>query len=755
MPSTGAHQRATVLAYKEQLSAGTITNDEYIALIALTFAPARPPANLVAGCPSSSIGRELPGTTRRHKTTRAAPSPSESVSLSPSTSPSSSLPQSAQEYARPKRKHIPVSISTDDEEDELEEDDQFVTPDARYPTMSPADASEYEDADRIREEKAAKFRSLFSAPVAKCAEKARKVAILHPRGSSMTHGQRQDDVSASTIRKRLRENPHQGFATKHGGLFCMGCATNIGSSASSVRKHRETKKHLYRKKRAAQSVANKEAIGQALEIFKDQVDDGEEGAQVKGTIRVSREHQIFRAETLEAFVKTGVPIFKINHLRTFLEDISGLSLTEDGHLMETYLPPLIIKEQDTLRAEVTDQYLGWYWDGTTFLGEAVSQCSRFADAEFNVNVLCCDVSWVAGSVDNTQNSALVITGVTQSARAKLSNVFGLHCDGAAVNPCSYTETLGFLMPYADLNLCLPHGFNNTGNKTDTSIALDPFMAAWNVCMGKSNLAQVWFLKISGVKVQKKSEVRWWSTQFVIEESILPAIRTPSAMHTGCKMQEWLLKMLELELAEKSVEKMMAIVSKPRKRHIMWLEAATLVYGTQVLMSNSFFLEGDSFEFIYALPHIMETKASLESPLTPALLKEIGLIKASAPGRAPATATADSDSDADDTSTVLDPRLKKLLSLSSVTGMTVSIDQSYWSFDGRPAKTRFAGIVTKWYNKAEFKLVIKWEDMEVGKTENVTDQEDETNFLVMEGTHSSHSLLPCQDMFSLIQSCQSA
>ena len=86
-----------------------------------------------------------------------------------------------------------------------------------------------------------------------------------------------------------------------------------------------------------------------------------------------------------------------------------------------------------------------------------------------------------------------------------------------------------------------------------------------------------------------------------------------------------------------------------------------------------------------------------------------------------------DSDEDDNAAAVDARLKKLLEMTLVCGLHVSCGSTFWEWDsGVQCIDRFNGVVQRWGNKQQFKLVITWEDCEAGKSDNLCDEDDGSN-----------------------------
>ena len=62
--------------------------------------------------------------------------------------------------------------------------------------------------------------------------------------------------------------------------------------------------------------------------------------------------RLFRYNLVETCLKAGIPIAKIDCMRTFLEQY-GYRLTSSGHHSET-IPLVLEKEKETLKTDISD-----------------------------------------------------------------------------------------------------------------------------------------------------------------------------------------------------------------------------------------------------------------------------------------------------------------------------------------------------------------------------------------------------------------
>ena len=150
---------------------------------------------------------------------------------------------------------------------------------------------------------------------------------------------------------------------------------NQAGGKKTVRKHINSVKH----NDAKRAIQNSKKRDQSLLTFlrrKDE-EDNPKGETLPEDMR------LFRFDLVEAFLSAGIPLSKIDHLRSFLEKY-GHWLTAHGHLSQM-IPSIIEKEKETLKTELSlVDGCSVIFDGSTRLGEALAIVVRFVDDEWNV-----------------------------------------------------------------------------------------------------------------------------------------------------------------------------------------------------------------------------------------------------------------------------------------------------------------------------------------------------------------------------------
>ena len=85
--------------------------------------------------------------------------------------------------------------------------------------------------------------------------------------------------------------------------------------------------------------------------------------------------RLYRFDLIQSFLTAGIPLSKIDCLRSFLEKY-GHRLTSQSHLREL-IPSVLQKEKETLKSELSEaKAVSTIFDGSTRLGEALAVCRQ-------------------------------------------------------------------------------------------------------------------------------------------------------------------------------------------------------------------------------------------------------------------------------------------------------------------------------------------------------------------------------------------
>jgi hypothetical protein len=384
--------------------------------------------------------------------------------------------------------------------------------------------------------------------------------------SKRKNGARKTDVNKVTVMKRVDEFPGE-FKYFSGNLFCIGCKNNVASGSTNFKNHRATKKHqanLVKHKEQHEETNN--LRGTLNQYVKDNSTDS---AGVSGMDRVPENVMTFRADTLESFLKAGIPIAKIDELRPYLEKHAALPLTHSNHMMSTYMPPLTVREFEKLKKEVKGEVFGCYHDGTTYNGEAFSVVLRWMDASMTIKIRCVTVSILKSSLDSAELSGELITVIAATMGLSLMDVVAWMNDAAPTNMAAFNTVLSSASPASDQNTCVAHTLSHVGDALKTPLS-DKFLGHYNIATAKSPNARSLFKEVTEHSCERAGETRWNSEFDVVNKSLCPA-------HVDATLVDWVDELVERKWCPKSSAKMCAFLHDRRKSTLL-LVGRLVEYG---------------------------------------------------------------------------------------------------------------------------------------------------------------------------------
>ena len=121
------------------------------------------------------------------------------------------------------------------------------------------------------------------------------------------------DPKGVTAHCRVKEFPNEYLIVRNSKLVCSACREELALKNSTITNHISSgEKH----KKAKEASETKQAREQ--NIAKVQVYDQE--VQPKGSASVSVDAHVYRVRVVEQFLKSGIPMSKIDSLRSLLDD---------------------------------------------------------------------------------------------------------------------------------------------------------------------------------------------------------------------------------------------------------------------------------------------------------------------------------------------------------------------------------------------------------------------------------------------------
>ena len=135
---------------------------------------------------------------------------------------------------------------------------------------------------------------------------------------------------------------------------------------------------------------------------------------------------------VESFLAAGIPLRKIDALRSFLEKY-GHRLTSSTRLRQL-IPSVHDKEKETLKKELSEmQGCSCIFDGSTRLGEALAMVVRFLDNAWNIQQRLVRLQTLAKSLKAEEIAQCLIKAFAVDFSIPPTNLLAAMKDGPAVN----------------------------------------------------------------------------------------------------------------------------------------------------------------------------------------------------------------------------------------------------------------------------------------------------------------------------------
>jgi len=162
---------------------------------------------------------------------------------------------------------------------------------------------------------------------------------------------------------RVNEFKDQCLTVVSGNLRCDACKETISKKKSSVKKHVAPAKHI----KALENIKKSKMKDQNIKDLLAKTSGKAKGSTLPEDMR------LYRYKLVEALLKAGIPLLKVDILRPFLEKY-GHRLTSRNHLAEFI--PMIRQREIDLKSEVAaNSAFSVIFDGSNIL--QYSQCHLF------------------------------------------------------------------------------------------------------------------------------------------------------------------------------------------------------------------------------------------------------------------------------------------------------------------------------------------------------------------------------------------
>lgn len=218
--------------------------------------------------------------------------------------------------------------------------------------------------------RAQRLLSLLRALPPSVLSRSRRIAVnTHTKRPRRSSGSCSSDPQSVTPLQRAREFSSEYIVDSGRKLFCKACREELSLKKSTIEKHVVSSKHHAGKDRIARSKKQEMDLAEALKRYDAVVHSS--GETLPDSVRV------YRVKVLRTFLKSEVPISKINDFRELFEE-SAYRLA-GRRTMSDLIPFVLLEEQRKVKAEIEGLPVAVFFDGTSRLGEAFAVVIRFVD----------------------------------------------------------------------------------------------------------------------------------------------------------------------------------------------------------------------------------------------------------------------------------------------------------------------------------------------------------------------------------------
>lgn len=374
-----------------------------------------------------------------------------------------------------------------------------------------------------------------------------------------------------SLRDRIEEFPEENLCLRGGKLFCNGCKEILSSKKSILKNHFASKKHAAGKEKLKVTKKRDQTIKEALRKEKHNKDS---------TLPV--EERAYRLQVVEEFLKAGIPIRKMDKLRTLLER-QGYQLSHSSNMMD-YVTIIYKQEIERIKAEirqgVSTRDVSVIYDGSTRQGEAIVILVRFVDDDWNIVQRLIRIDICAKAVNGDQLAQVLNECLSIEYGVRGDSLIAAMRDGASVNQAALNR-IQFIFPKTFNVVCFSHTLDNVGNHFVIP-NLTEFGNLWIRLFSQSHKAGLMWKELTGRKPKSYSETRWWSRWEVYKQ----------LMEQFGDVQRFIDDMVREKVAPQTSRQLADFFANLNKVISLKLELAALIDVGEVFVKATYVLEGD-------------------------------------------------------------------------------------------------------------------------------------------------------------------
>ena len=218
----------------------------------------------------------------------------------------------------------------------------------------------------------------------------------------------------------------------------------------------------------------------------------------------------YRLEVVEEFLRAGIPIGKIDMLRSLLEE-NGQRLTASAHLGQ-YISIVFKQEVERIKNELTlpgqtgmRRDVSMSFDGSTRQGEAIAVIVRFLDDNWSIIQRLVRIDICSKSVNADELAQVLNQCQSVDYGVNTNSLLAAMRDGASVNQAAL-DRIAFIFPKMVNVVCFSHTLDNVANHLVIPTLLE-FGSVWIRLFRRSYKAKLLWKDLTGQRPRSYSETR--------------------------------------------------------------------------------------------------------------------------------------------------------------------------------------------------------------------------------------------------------
>ena len=372
-------------------------------------------------------------------------------------------------------------------------------------------------------------------------------------------------LKSVTPRDRCNRFPKDYFTVSGGKLFCGCCREELSLKLSSIKYHIDSNKHKQSKEREAKRKVSDKTLADHLQVYERETNPRGE--------TLSESHKLYRIKVVTAFLKSGIPLQKIDGLREVLE-AGGYRLT-DARGMRDLVPFVHTNEGNKIKEELSEKSVSAIFDGTR-LGEAFAIVLCFI-SEGKIMQRLIKLQMFAKPMNADELARKVISVLQITYGISSNQLLACMHDRASINGAAM-RTIKVVFPLLVDVGCYSHTIDLAGEKFDVPV-LDEFFRLWVSLFAHSSRAKMDWRTATGISIKSHSCTRWWSKWEVL--------------HQAFKYFGDIASFLQAtEASPATTAKLLQLFSDRQKHEYMQLELAVVIDAGEPFVMATYNLEGD-------------------------------------------------------------------------------------------------------------------------------------------------------------------